>query len=291
MESSGTQLVCEGREALAAADWDRARACFEEARELEGAPEAIDGLSEVANFERDYERAIELKEQALATYRDRGQRVEASHAARWLAFMHATYHGNFTVASGWIAQAERMLDGVEECAAHGWLVLDRAPFSRSPEEREQVAASALSIARRFGDTELEFEATALLGESRVALGRNDDGMELLDAAMAAIVGGEVTDHKAVGEIYCRLLSACEQAGDVRRAEDWVAAIDRHVVWRDFVQPTCRTHLGGILVALGRWPEAESELEAAIDDLSAWLPSRRRVSAGPAGGAPGSPGSL
>jgi DNA-binding NarL/FixJ family response regulator len=264
MESSGAQLVSDGREALAATDWDRARACFEKAHELDGAAEAIDGLSEVANFEGDYERAIELKEQAMGVYRDRGQRVEASHAARWLAFMHGTYHGNFTVASGWITQAERMLDGVEECAAHGWLVLDRAPFSRSPAEREQVAVSALAIARRFGDRDLEFEATALLGESRVAVGRLEEGMELLDQAMSAIVGGEVADHKAVGEIYCRLLSACEQAVDVRRAEDWVAAIDRYVVWRDFVRPTCRTHLGGILVALGRWPEAESELEGAIE---------------------------
>jgi hypothetical protein len=39
MASSGALLVHEGREALAAADWDRARVCFEEARELEGAAE------------------------------------------------------------------------------------------------------------------------------------------------------------------------------------------------------------------------------------------------------------
>jgi DNA-binding CsgD family transcriptional regulator len=40
--------------------------------------------------------------------------------------------------------------------------------------------------------------------------------------------------------------------------------DRHVAWTDFVQPTCRTHYGGILVALGRWTEAEAELRAAIE---------------------------
>src|SRR5918999_1013646 len=88
---------------------------------------------------------------------------EASHVARWLGFMHATYHGNYAVASGWMARAESLLEGVEECTAHGWLILDRAPFSRSPEERQRVAASALAIARRFGDADLEFEAVALLG--------------------------------------------------------------------------------------------------------------------------------
>jgi DNA-binding CsgD family transcriptional regulator len=260
---TGGLLLREGRDAIAAADLARARACFEEARELDGSPEALDGLSEVANFEGEYELAIGLKEEAFAAYRERDKHVEASHAARWLGFMHGTYHGNYAVASGWIARAESLLEGIEECAAHGWLILDRAPFSRSPEERQKVAASALGIARRFGDADLEFEAIALLGESHVALGRIDEGMKLLDEAMAAIAGGEIADHKAIGEIYCRLLSACEHATDVRRAEDWVSAIDRHVLWTDFVRPTCRTHYGGILIALGRWQEAEVELLAAI----------------------------
>lgn len=263
MATTAKQFLREGDEAIAVADWERARVCFEGARALDGAPEALDGLSEVATFEGDYERAIELKEEALAAYRERGQRVEAAHVARWLGFMHATYHGNYAVASGWMARAESLLEGVEECAAHGWLILDRAPFSRSPEERQRVAASALTIARRFGDADLEFEAIALLGESHVRLGRIDEGMKLLDEAMAAIVGGEIADHKTIGEIYCRLLSACEQATDVRRAEDWVSVIDRHVVWTDFVRPTCRTHYGGMLMALGRWQEAEAELLAAI----------------------------
>jgi DNA-binding CsgD family transcriptional regulator len=59
------------------------------------------------------------------------------------------------------------------------------------------------------------------------------------------------------------LSACERATDVRRAEQWLAAATRFEAWGDFVPPTCRTHYGGILIALGRWEEAERELLAAI----------------------------
>jgi DNA-binding CsgD family transcriptional regulator len=62
------------------------------------------------------------------------------------------------------------------------------------------------------------------------------------------------------------LSACEAALDVRRATDWLSMVDRYVVWTDFVRPTCRTHYGGILVALGRWAEAEAELLAAIESF-------------------------
>ena len=34
-------------------------------------------------------------------------------------------------------------------------------------------------------------------------------------------------------------------------------------WNDFVSPVCRSHYGGILIAVGRSPEAEEELMAAI----------------------------
>jgi DNA-binding CsgD family transcriptional regulator len=256
-------LLRGGQEALAAADWERARGCLEQAREREETPEVLDGLSEVAHFEGEYERAVELKERAFAAYRQSGSYAEAADVARWLAFLHGTFRGNFSVASGWMARAETLLEEVEECAAHGWLILDQAPFTRNPAEREKYAASALAIARRFGDADLEFEALALLGETRVALGRVGEGMKLLDQAMAAVSAGEVTGHGAVGEIYCRLLSACEHASDVRRAEEWMGRVDRYVVWDHFVRPTCKTHYGGILIEQGRWSEAETELLEAI----------------------------
>jgi DNA-binding CsgD family transcriptional regulator len=66
----------------------------------------------------------------------------------------------------------------------------------------------------------------------------------------------------IGEIYCRLFSACERAADVRRAEQWLAAASHSVAWTDYAPPTCRSHYGGILIAIGRWAEAEQELLAA-----------------------------
>ena len=258
------RLPREGWEALAAADWPTARRSFEEA--LAGAEhaEALDGLSQALLFQREYDAAIEVKERAFAAYKSEGRPADAADTARWLAFLYGTYHGNFAAASGWLGRAESLLDGVDECAAHGWLILDGAVFSRDAKEREQCAVSALAIAKRFGDADLEFEAIALLGETRVATGRVAEGMKLLDQAMAAVTAGEVVAHGAMGEICCRLLSACEHATDLRRAEEWIALADRHIAWADFVRPTCRTHYGGILVALGRWEEAEAELRFAID---------------------------
>ena len=268
-------LLHAGREALAAADWERARSCLERARDLGESAEVLDGLSQAVHFQGEYHLAIELKERAFADYRRRGMRVEAAELARWLAFLHGAVHGNMAAANGWMARAESLLDGVEQCAAHGWLTLDRAPWSRDPSERERLARAALTIARRFGDTDLEFGALALLGDAYVHSGRVAEGMTLLDEAMAAVTGGEVVGITTVGEIYCRLLGACERADDVRRAEQWMSVAADYVAWGDFVPPTCRLHYGGILIATGRWAEAEQELLAAIRTFEAGYHAMRQ----------------
>jgi DNA-binding NarL/FixJ family response regulator len=255
-------LVERGREALAAADWDAARSCFEQARALEETAEVLDGLSQAAHFAGRHAEAIELKERAFAAYRRRDQPVKAAAVARWLAFLYGAVHGNRAAANGWMSWAERLLEGVEESLEHGHLALHIAPWTDDPAERERHAMAALTIARQFGDRDLEFSAQALLGHAYVITGRVAEGMALIDEAMAAVAGGEVCGVDAVGEIYCRLLGACERATDVRRAEQWMAAARRFVAWGDFVAPTCRLHYGGILIAVGRWDEAEEELLAA-----------------------------
>ena len=171
-------LLSSGRDALAAADWEGARSLFERAGELGETAEVLDGLSQAAHFQGQYERAIELKKRAFAAYRRRDKRAEAAELARWLAFLHGTVHGNMAAASGWMARAERLLEGVDECAAHGWLTLDHAPFTRDASERERLAVAALAIGRRYGDADLEFDALALLGQVYVVSGRPVEGMRL-----------------------------------------------------------------------------------------------------------------
>lgn len=252
-----------GWDALAAADWDAARTCFEQACAEDESAENLDGLGRALHFQGEYARAIELTERAFAAYRRADRAVEAADRARWLAFLHGAINANMAAASGWMARAETLLGNADECAGHGWLALDRAPFTEDAEERERLASAALAIARRFGDVDLEYDALALLGESYVAAGRVAEGMRLIDEAMTAVSAGEVTGIVPVGDIYCRLLSACETALDIARAEQWMSVTGDFDAWSDFVSPVCRNHYGGILLAVGRWREAEEELTAAL----------------------------
>ncbi|MDQ3936915.1 MAG: LuxR family transcriptional regulator, partial [Actinomycetota bacterium] len=116
-----SDLLRAGRESLAAADWQGARSAFERALDLGETAEALDGLSEAAHFDGRHREAIELKERAFAAYRRRGMQAEAAATARWLAFLHGAVNGNRAAASGWMAWAERLLEGIEECTEHGRL--------------------------------------------------------------------------------------------------------------------------------------------------------------------------
>jgi len=211
------EFVQDGQAALAAADWGRARECFELALNQDAQhPEALDGLGRALHFHGEYGRAIELTERAFAAYLWAGRGVEAADRARWLAFLHGAVNANMSAAGGWMARAESALEGVEECAAHGWLQLDRAPFTEEIRQREQLAASALAIARRFGDIDLEYDALALLGEAFVAEGRVEEGMKLLEEARRLIDGHE--SHPLARRALAVIALGC---GEVDLAEDLV----------------------------------------------------------------------
>jgi tetratricopeptide (TPR) repeat protein len=164
-------LIRDGWKALAEADWDAARSCFESAGAFGETAETLDGLGRAFHFQGNYPRAIEVTERAFAAYRKEGMTVDAADRARWLAFLHGAINSNMAVAGGWMERAASLLEDAEECAGHGWLVLDRAPFTDDADERHRLATAALAIARRFGDVDLEYDALSLLGESSVAAGR------------------------------------------------------------------------------------------------------------------------
>ena len=130
------------------------------------------------------------------------------------------------------------------------------------EERFRVA---LDSSRRHSDRELECATLAYLGASLVHSDRTEEGMMLLDEALASVVGGEVDDFIVVEEMFCQLFSACEHAHDVNRADQWIRIGDAIAAQRNLpvVTAFCRTHYGGVLTAAGRWPEADATLSEAI----------------------------
>ena len=136
----------------------------------------------------------------------------------------------------------------------------------------------MQVGRETGDADLTFAATSYLGASLVHGDRVEEGMAMLDEALAAVAGGEVEDFVVLEEIFCQLFSACEHAQDVRRAEQWIRVGEQIAERRKLpaVSAYCRTHYGGILTAAGRWPEADATLTEAV---RLWALGRRTLKAG------------
>ena len=168
-------------------------------------------------------------------------------------------------ADGWLARAERCLAGLELCHEAGAIEIERAKKSSEPIEAESHARRALEIGRELSDVDLEIAALAQLGVALVRSGRWEEGMALLDEAMAAAMGGEATDTHAICDTCCQTLVACEQIADLRRASDWCRVVIDFSESRRFtpMHAWCRTIYAGVLIATGEWARAERELLDAL----------------------------
>lgn len=274
----GTEgLVADGIAALADGRWDHARVAFETALISEESAEALDGLAEIRYWQGDYASAIDLRERAYAGFRARGEtRYPARLAAYHLAFDYAAFYGNVAAANGWLERGRRLAEVSGDCPERGWVELACVLATEDLGEKERHIGAALDIAKRFGDTDLEFDALAYSGVALVERGRIQEGMRRLDEAAAAAQGGEVRSHTAAGEIYCKMLLACEMALDVRRAEQWTEAANRlarrsNVAWASAI---CRMYYGGILTAAGHWSEADHELATSARIYDGSYPALR-----------------
>ena len=65
-------LLLTGRQALAEAEWEKARESFERALELGEGPDAMDGLAQALQWLGHYHAAIAMREAAFAAYRRQG---------------------------------------------------------------------------------------------------------------------------------------------------------------------------------------------------------------------------
>jgi DNA-binding CsgD family transcriptional regulator/Tfp pilus assembly protein PilF len=255
-----------GFAALRAGDTAAARRAFAGAYEF--SPDdghVLEGLARTAYLELDFTGAVEEWKRAYSSYRAAGDQVSAIRAARTLGFLHGAVLGDWAVMNGWIARAQTLLAGAPDSAEAGWVSLTFGMFDGDRAAKHEQFERALTVARSVGDADLEFVTLAYFGASLVHADRAEEGMVLLDEALAAVAGQEVDDFLVLEEIFCQLFSACEHAHDVERADQWMRVGDDIARRRNLpaVSAFCRTHYGGVLTAAGRWPEADAALTEAV----------------------------
>jgi len=262
----GADLTLEGAEAaLDRGDWRHAAATIERVLAIEDSADGHLLLSVALWCGYEIDRAISQMKVAYQRFLSEARPERAAWLASWIAIEEHSTRGNPAVARGWLQRAKRLLEGREATPEYGWYLIWQAGVDNGGPGLEAATVQALGIARACGDRDLEIECEVVQGLLLVLDGRVDEGMARLDEVMAAVTGGETNTPLVVGDCFCFVLTACEQAADYSRAEEWcrvgLRAADSRA--NGFLKANCLVHYGWLLTVLGRWREGETHLTEAI----------------------------
>jgi class 3 adenylate cyclase len=211
----------------------------------------------------------DARERAFTAWLAEGDEIRAA----FVAIAHArnlARLGKASLAAGWVRRAEQLLPAEGETYAHGYLLLARSEFAALQGDIPgalALADRAVAIAGRSSDADLRAWSLAHIGEMKIASGDTPRGIEMLEEASVAAVNGELTPFTS-GVTACRLISACRDLSDYRRASEWIEATERYCR-RESVAGfpgVCRVHRAEVAAVAGAWQQAESDLLQATEEL-------------------------
>jgi DNA-binding CsgD family transcriptional regulator len=181
--------------------------------------------------------------------------------------------GEMAQAAGWFARAGRLIEetGYDGRERGRLLILEglRSLGSGDPVGAIATFEAMAAIAERFGDRDLATMARMGRGEALIASGETRRGVALLDEAMTAVIAGEVSAI-GTGIVYCTVIEVCQRLFDLRRAQEWTAALTRWLDQNPDLVPfrgNCLTYRAELLRLHGSWHAARVEAQRAREWLS------------------------
>jgi DNA-binding CsgD family transcriptional regulator len=268
--SAGT--VERGRKAFDSYAWRDAYELLSAAAAASLPPADLDRLAVAAYLIGQDAESVRAWERAHQGYVAAGETRPAVRCAVWLG-LALLQGGEHARGSGWIARAQRLLEGTSlDCVEQGYVRLPRALqvlYSGDPHAAGALFSEVLDIADRFGDPDLSALCRLGCAQALIALGQVRAGVSMLDEAMVAVTAGEVSPIPA-GIIYCGVIINCRDVFDLRRAQEWTAALTRWCDGQQDLKPyrgQCLVHRSEIMQLRGEWADALAEVRRAREHLA------------------------
>ncbi len=269
-DSAAQDPMAAGRDAFVRHSWQEA---FEQLSEADRSAQLsgvdLEALALAAFFVADADRGLEVKERAFKVYEAEGNELRAAFLALDIARQYG-YGGKHSIASAWARRAERIIGHDGETYAHGYMALIESEAAGAKGDIDAaliLAERAVEIGQGSADADLSANALINLGALKISTGQTTDGLALMEEASISAVNGELSPF-TTGLTACRMIGACRDLTDYRRASEWIEATEKYCTSQSLsgFPGVCRIHRAEVAAVGGAWEQAEHELERATVEL-------------------------
>ena len=239
------------------------------------APLGLDDLERLATSAYLIGRASDCVDIWTRAHAESLQQDEVARAVRcafWLSFTLLN-QGEMARGGGWLTRAHQLIDEhALDCAERGYLFVPAGLGCFAEGDLSGAQGNfteAFAIGERFGDADLMAFGRLGRGSALIELGDRSAGLALLDEMIVAVTAGEVSPMVA-GVVYCGAIEACQETFDLRRAQEWTAALSYWCESQPDLVPyrgQCLVHRAEIMAMHGAWRDAADEVQRACERLS------------------------
>jgi DNA-binding NarL/FixJ family response regulator len=259
-----------GRKAYSRSEWNAAYDLLSRAEQAAPLTASdVELLATSAYMLGRFDEYLQLLDRAYQRHTQESEVLGAVRCAFWIGINLARL-GEMGPATGWLGRAQRLLDReARDCVEQGYMLMPVVFQHEAVGDLDGAAATAAGaaeIGERFGDADLFALAVHTQGEILLKDGRVKEGLALLDEAMVALMAGELSPI-VTGIVYCGVILACESVYELRRAQEWTAALTRWCAEQpDLLAFTgrCLVHRAELMRVHGAWLDALEEARRAGD---------------------------
>ena len=265
-----------GRSAIDARRWREGYDLLAAAAESgELPPEDLELLAWSAYLTDEIVQVVPILERAYAGYVEQGNKARAALVAVQLGHEYRSVRLQKAIGNGWLARADRLLEGEPEGLAHGYLALERgleAITAHDYAAARELGGTAERIGAEHGDMGLELRGRQRRAVALIHLGEIDEGRLLLNEVNAAAYGATLRPYDTV-VLYCNAIGTCRDVAAFDEALQWTERAelfcDEHAI--SAFPGVCRINRAEVMRYEGKLEDAEKTASEATQLLATWAP--------------------